>query len=54
MGADHTDDKGYKSIDYPKLVPILVKAIQEQQADNERQQDEIDALREELGDLRGQ
>lgn len=44
----HTDADGLKAVDYPKLVPLLVKAIQEQQVDNDRQQREIDALREEV------
>jgi hypothetical protein len=50
----HTDADGIKSVDYPKLVPILVKAIQEQQADNDRHQREIDALRDEVRALRTQ
>ena len=41
----HTDDKGYKSIDYVKLVPVLLSAIQEQQK-------EIDDLAAEIKKLR--
>jgi hypothetical protein len=37
----HTDSDGMKSVDYAKLVPLIVKAIQENQA-------EIDALKSEL------
>jgi endosialidase-like protein len=48
----HTDAHGLKSVDYPKLVPLLVKAIQEQQADNERQQRDIDALKTDIATLR--
>lgn len=50
--AVSTDSEGMKSVDYPKLVPILVKAIQEQQAVSDAQDREIDALREELHALR--
>jgi len=34
-GIVHTDDEGMKSVDYIKLVPILVQALQEQQAEIE-------------------
>ena len=30
-----TDDKGYKSVDYAKITPILVEAIKELKAENE-------------------
>jgi hypothetical protein len=43
---------GYYAVDYPKLIPILIKAVQEQQADNDRQEREIDELRQKLGNLR--
>ena len=41
----NTDEGGMKAIDYPRLVPILVNAIQEQQA-------EIDALRADVEALK--
>lgn len=39
-----TSERGYKSVDYPKLVVVLTKAIQEQQATIESMQADITAL----------
>lgn len=39
-----TDDKGYKSVDYSRLTPILVEAIKEQQKLIHSQKKEIDNL----------
>ncbi len=41
-----TDDKGYKSVDYSRLTPVLVEAIKEQQEQIKSQQDQIDELKE--------
>jgi uncharacterized coiled-coil protein SlyX len=38
----------FKSMNYQELIPILVKAVQEQQAIIEKQQAQIDALTEEV------
>lgn len=51
----HTDEDGFKTVDYTRLSPILLEAIKEQQvmievqqAINQEQQSKIDALTEEL------
>jgi hypothetical protein len=38
------DEKGYKGIDYVKLVPVLIEAIKELKKENNRQQQQIDRL----------
>jgi hypothetical protein len=43
--------EGYLGVFYADLVPVTVKAIQEQQAIIEKQQAEIDALKAQLGQL---
>lgn len=42
-----TDDKGYKSVDYSRLTPVLVEAIKELNAKNEDQKKLIQALQNE-------
>jgi hypothetical protein len=42
--AVHTGADGYKAVDYPKIIPILVKAVQEQEATIQDQQAKIDSL----------
>ena len=39
-----TDQDGYKSVDYVKITPILVKAVQEQQNEIKEQQSQIEEL----------
>ena len=40
-----TDQNGYKSVDYVKITPILVKAVQEQQNEIKDQQSQIEELK---------
>lgn len=55
----YEDEEGYLSVDYSKFTAVLLQAIKEQQLlidqqnqNNEKQQYEIDALREELESLK--
>lgn len=43
--AVHTDSEGYKSVDYARLMPVLVQAIQEQQAEIGALKAEVEALK---------
>jgi len=43
--AVNTDASGYLSVDYPKLVPLLIEAIKEQQSQISALKAEVDALR---------
>lgn len=43
--AVRTDASGYLSVDYPKLVPLLIQAVKEQQAQIDALKADIDALR---------
>ena len=43
--AVHTDANGYLSVDYPKLVPLLIQAVKEQQTQIDALKTQIDALR---------
>lgn len=43
-----TDEKGYKSVQYSHLVPVLVEAIKEQQSMIEKQKNEIGIMSTEL------
>lgn len=43
-----TDNNGYKGISYEKLTPVLVEAIKELKAENDRQQKEIEELKARL------
>lgn len=44
----HTDDSGYKTVDYSKLVPILVEAMKEQQQEFDQQRTINQKLQEQL------
>jgi len=41
----YTDSKGYKSLSYDKIVPVLVEAIKEQQKISDEQHTTIKSLR---------
>jgi hypothetical protein len=43
-----TDAKGYKTVDYSKMTPVLIEAIKQQQTQLQKQQSEIDALKQDL------
>jgi hypothetical protein len=40
-----TLQNGYKTVDYPKLIPLLIQGIKEQQHTIEKQQQQIDELK---------
>ncbi len=40
----HTDEQGYKSVDYAKLTPVLVEAIKELSAQNDKLKTDVDKL----------
>ncbi len=40
----HTDDDGYKAVDYTKMIPLLIEAIKEQEARLEKQEQQIQEL----------
>jgi len=44
----HTDDKGYKTLSYDKMVPVLIEAVKEQQKVIAEQKNEIADLNEKL------
>src|SRR5258705_13292698 len=46
-----TDLKGYKSVDYGRMTPVLVEAIKEQQAIIDAQNKKIDQQQEQLSAL---
>jgi hypothetical protein len=46
-----TGPKGYKSVDYTKITPVLVEAIKEQQQIIEEQKDKISNLEERLTEI---
>lgn len=48
----HTDQAGYKSVNYGKLTPVLVEAIKEQQAQIDQLKAEKAAFQAELADLK--
>jgi hypothetical protein len=51
--AVQTDAKtGYKEIDYPRLVPLMVQAVQDQEKKIDAQQKEIDELKAAIADLK--
>jgi len=47
----YTDAKGYKSLAYDKLVPVLVEALKEQESEIKEQKTEIKELKEKLSRL---
>ena len=49
-----TDEKGYKSVEYGKLVAPLIEAIKEQQAQIERLKTENETLRVNISELKEQ
>lgn len=50
----HTNQEGEKSVDYSRMVPILVEAIKEQQAQIEQLKSEKAALEVEIKTLRSE
>lgn len=48
----HTDEAGYKSVNYGKLTPVLVEAIKEQQVQIDQLKAEKAAFQTELADLK--
>ena len=44
----HEDMNGYQSLNYVGVIPLLTKAMQEQQTQMEKQQKEIDELKAQL------
>jgi len=44
----HTDESGYKSVEYAKVTPVLVEAVKELIRINEAQQDKIDYLEQQV------
>ncbi|RYE19686.1 MAG: hypothetical protein EOP51_19400 [Sphingobacteriales bacterium] len=47
-----TDSKGYKSVDYARLTPVLVEAVKELSVKNDNQQAQIDELKKEMLELK--
>ncbi|MFT3934509.1 MAG: tail fiber domain-containing protein [Chitinophagaceae bacterium] len=47
-----TDTKGYKTVDYSKMAPVLIEAIKEQQGRIATQQAQIDALKSDLEQIK--
>ena len=47
-----TDEKGYKSIDYSRLTPVLVEAVKELAIKNDTQQTQINELKKEMMELK--
>ena len=47
-----TDNQGYKSLAYDRLVPVLIEAVKEQKEIVEKQNDEIQKLRGELAEIK--
>jgi hypothetical protein len=43
------DEKGYKGVDYVKLIPVLLEAIKELKKENSQQQQQIDQLSKAAG-----
>jgi hypothetical protein len=47
-----TDAKGYKTVDYSKMAPVLIEAIKEQQRQIAAQQAQIDALKNDMEEIK--
>lgn len=47
-----TDKEGYKSVEYSKLVALLIEAIKEQQTQNSEMKIQIHLLKAEIGELK--
>ena len=47
-----TDAKGYKTVDYSKIAPILIESIKEQQQQIKGQQEQIDLLKSQLEEIK--
>ncbi|MCP4363220.1 MAG: tail fiber domain-containing protein, partial [Chloroflexi bacterium] len=50
----HADEAGYLSVDYTKMTPVLVEALQEQQATITTLQEQNDQMALELADIQAQ
>ena len=48
----NTDEKGYKSVAYANVVPVLVEAVKTLKQDNDGKQKQIDNLKTENAELR--
>jgi len=48
----HTDEAGYKSVNYIGLIPLLTEAIKEQQKTLEKQAASIEKLQGELAEIK--
>ena len=42
----HTDEGGFKSVDYTKLAPVLIEAIKELKAEKDNLQQQVDELKQ--------
>ena len=40
-----TDAKGFKTVDYPKLTAILIEAVKQQQAENEKLKSDVEMIK---------
>ena len=47
-----TDARGYKSVDYGRLTPVLVEAIKEQQQQISSQQNQINSQQQQIDELK--
>ena len=50
--AVHTDENGMKAVDYARLVPLLINAVKEQQAEIESLKSDNAALKRDIEELR--
>ena len=49
-----TDDKGYKAVDYPKLIPVLIEAVKESYADIEKNKKQNDTRDKTLAEIKAE